>query len=78
MASSKSQKLEDQGNLYALLDVKSELFIDKALAATAALYVTRNQGKSKDTSSSYPLDKDGKLSSAGKSTGIIWLAGTDS
>ncbi|KAL9131853.1 MAG: hypothetical protein Q9217_000299 [Psora testacea] len=39
-------------------------------AATAALYVTRNKGDKPDKSSNYPLDADGKLSSAGAATSL--------
>ena len=44
-------------------------FANRLTAATAALYVTKSQKQDKDDKgqSNYPLDKDGKLSSASES-----------
>ncbi|KAL9098326.1 MAG: hypothetical protein Q9163_005995 [Psora crenata] len=42
----------------------------KDQAATAALYVTKDKGDKSDKSTKYPLDVDGKLSSAGAATSL--------
>ena len=72
MASTKSQKLEDQGTL-RLREAHTQIARIQAKdsqAATAALYVTRGKDNKSVTkpskSSKYPLDEDNKLSSAGE------------
>ena len=64
---SSSQNLSDQGKWLFRMGLSIEKLI--FTAATAALYVTNADRQAKH-SSSYPLDADNKLSSAGKDNSV--------
>ena len=66
MSPTKSAKLEDQGTSLPLAAARNSQAEANShvLAATAALYVTKGKGDRVEKSSKYPLDADGKLSSA--------------
>ena len=68
MASTKSQKLEDQGTQScAILTPATISSHSSAIAATAALYVTKaKDNKSQPKPNNYPLDEHNKLSAASK------------
>ncbi|KAL8843617.1 MAG: hypothetical protein Q9170_000121 [Blastenia crenularia] len=78
MVGTKSNKLEDQGKYSRLQKLSRILVPNVPLAATAALYVTRNdKEKAKQSRSNYPLDDDNKLSSASAATSLKYATPRD-